>query len=213
VNGLTFDLREAEHTLAAADAALATVIARWGPCTLALDPIVDPFAALLKAIVYQQLSGKAAGTIYRRVLDLAPEGHFDPRRVRSLSDEALRGAGLSRNKLAAIRDLSDKTLDGTIPAMVELAALPDDEILRRLCTVRGIGRWTVEMLLIFNLGRPDVMPSTDLGVRKGFQHMLATEELPAPSALHDYAERWRPYRSVASWYLWRIVDGEAVDWG
>ncbi len=130
-----------------------------------------------------------------------------------LPDDALRGAGLSRNKLAAARDLADKTLDGTVPPLDVLHALPDDEIQRRLCAVRGIGRWTVEMLLIFNMGRPDVLPSTDLGVRKGFQLVTGTEELPAPRALDAHGERWRPYRSVASWYLWRLVDGDNSDWG
>ncbi|MEZ4702055.1 MAG: hypothetical protein R2834_17105 [Rhodothermales bacterium] len=207
-----YDLRAAERALSEADRALASVIARCGACTLVVEPIEDPYHALLKAIVYQQLSGKAAGTIHRRVLELDPERRMDPETVLALPDEALRGAGLSRNKLAAIQDLSRKTLDGTVPRMADLHDLSDYEIIDRLSAVRGVGRWTVEMLLIFNLGRPDVLPSTDLGVRKGFQLLDGSDDLPTPRTLEAYGERWRPFRSIASWYLWRLVDGDGANW-
>ncbi|MDZ4698851.1 MAG: hypothetical protein SH809_04015 [Rhodothermales bacterium] len=209
----SYDLTAAVRALSESDVALAAVIRRLGACTLVIEPIDDPFHALLKTIVYQQLSGRAAGTIHRRVLGLAPEGVLTADSVLALPEEALRGAGLSRNKLAAIQDLARKTLDGTVPRMAALHNLPDDEIVARLSAVRGVGRWTVEMLLIFNLGRRDVLPSTDLGVRKGFQRLGGYEELPPPRALEAYAERWRPHRSVASWYMWRLVDGDTTDWG
>ena len=205
---LSPDLTAAVRALSESDAALAAVIGRLGACTLVIDPIDDPFDALLKTVVYQQLSGRAAGTIHRRVLELAPGGSMTPDAVLALPEEALRGAGLSRNKLAAIQDLARKTQDGTVPPMAALRDLPDDEIVARLSAVRGVGRWTVEMLLIFNLGRLDVLPSTDLGVRKGFQRLGGYEELPPPRALEAYAERWRPHRSIASWYMWRLADGD-----
>jgi 3-methyladenine DNA glycosylase/8-oxoguanine DNA glycosylase len=165
------------------------------------------FDALLRSIVYQQLSGKAAATILSRVVALyAPASAPDPAAVLATDDAVLRSAGLSRNKGAALKDLARHALDGTIPSLAEARALADDELVDRLTVVRGIGRWTVEMLLIFRLGRPDVLPVDDLGVRKGFQRAYGMRRLPAAVTLTRRAERWRPYRSVASWYLWREAE-------
>jgi 3-methyladenine DNA glycosylase/8-oxoguanine DNA glycosylase len=136
-----------------------------------------------------------------------PQGHkATPEEILATPDEKLRAAGLSRNKMLSVKDLAQKTLDGVVPPLAKLKKLSDEEILERLTTVRGIGPWTVEMLLLFRLGRPDVLPVTDLGVRKGFQLTYGGEELPALQAIRDHGERWRPYRSVASWYMWRAVD-------
>lgn len=179
-----------------------------GPLKLRLRYVDDPFRALLRAIVYQQLSGKAAATIYGR-LDALFEGVPTPSALLDLPADALRGAGLSRAKTAAARDLASKTLDGTVPTRTELDALPNAAIAERLVRVRGIGPWTVEMLLIFGLGRPDVLPATDLGVRKGIAAIDGLEALPTPAAVLRRGEPWRPYRSAAAWYLWRAVDGEA----
>lgn len=180
-----------------------------GPYEIAYKPTRDPFEALCQAIVHQQLSGKAAGTIYRRFCDLlAPNSFPIPQTVLTLSPESMRGVGLSRAKTSAILDLASKTLDGTVPDAETLRKLSNEEILVRLTSVRGIGPWTVEMLLIFRLGRPDVLPATDLGVRKGFARVYGLGDLPEPSELIDWAERWRPFRSVASWYLWRANELE-----
>lgn len=208
----SYDPQQAATALAGADVELGRLIERVGPCTLAPRPMDSPFEALMRSIVYQQLSGKAAGTIYGRVRQLFPgDGPPRPEHVRALSDEALRGAGLSRAKLAAVRDLAEKTLAGIVPPLEVLRSLPDDEIVARLTQVRGVGPWTVEMLLIFWMGRPDVLPVTDLGVRKGFMQTYGHDNLPTVEELRSHGERWRPFRSVASWYLWRAVDLKTVD--
>ena len=167
----------------------------------------SPFQALLRAIVYQQLTGKAAATILGRVFDLHPgRGALAPADLLGTSDARLRGAGLSRAKVAAVKDLAARTLDGTVPTLARLKRMSDEEILSRLVEVRGVGPWTVEMLLIFRLGRPDVLPTSDFGVRKGFMLTYRKRELPAAKELLAHGERWRPFRSVASWYMWRAVD-------
>jgi DNA-3-methyladenine glycosylase II len=206
---LPYDPRAAVRHLAKADPALGKVIRAVGPVRLSIDALQDPFGSLAESIVYQQLTGKAAATIYGRVAKLyAPKRKLRPADILATPDERLRGAGLSRAKAAALKDLAAKTLDGTVPAMRTLEALPDDEIVERLMAVRGIGRWTVEMLLLFRMGRPDVLPATDYGVRKGFARIYRKRSLPAPRALLAYGDRWRPYRSVASWYLWRALELE-----
>ncbi len=155
----------------------------------------------------QQLSGKAAKTIHTRVVELhAPAKRPTPAALLEISDEALRGAGLSRNKLAAVRDLAQKSLDGTVPTMRALKRMDDAEIIERLTQVRGVGVWTVEMMLMFTLGRPDVLPLADLGVRQGFMHAYGHAAVPAIDVIEAHAERWRPYRSVGSWYMWRAVE-------
>lgn len=196
-----------EH-LRASDAKLRRFIDRVGPCLLLpTRKAKTPYEALGHAIVFQQLSGKAAGTIFSRVAALFPKGRLDPEFLLSLPDEKLRGAGLSRGKLASLRDLSEHAKAGRIPTWRQMLAKDDDEwLIEHLTQVRGIGRWTVEMMLIFQLGRPDVLPLTDLGVRKGAARLDGKSELPDAATLTARAEKWRPYRSVASWYLWRIAE-------
>lgn len=201
---------EAAAHLALADPALGALIERVGPCRLEVGRMETPFASLLRAIVYQQLSGKAAATIYGRLAALFPDGDPTPEGLAVFDVETLRGAGLSRAKAAAALDLAARTLDGTVPERAALDGLGDGAIVERLTAVRGVGPWTVEMLLIFELGRPDVLPATDLGVRKGFARLHALETLPPPTALLAHGERWRPYRSIAAWYLWRAADMETL---
>jgi 3-methyladenine DNA glycosylase/8-oxoguanine DNA glycosylase len=209
---LGYDPDLAIALLSAADPIMADLIRRVGPFTLEPEPAHSPFQALMRAIVYQQLSGKVAGTIHGRVLALMPTGRGQPKpeHLLGLTDEVLRGAGLSRNKLLALRDLALKAKDGTVPTFAALRRLTDAEIIARLTTVRGIGQWTVEMLLLFRLGRPDVWPVTDLGIQKGFQITYRTRGLPTPKRLLKAGAKWAPFRSVAAWYLWRAVDLEKV---
>jgi len=206
---LPYDSGKAISALSAVDARLALLIQTVGDYSFDYRPTQDLFEALCQAIVHQQLSGKAAGTIYRRFTALLPpNAPPDPAAVLELEFDALRGAGLSRAKSLAILDLARKTTDGQIPHGDEIGSMQDEEIMSRLTAVRGIGKWTVEMLLMFRLGRPDVLPASDLGVRKGFGRLYGHVDPPEPAALLEYGERWRPYRSVASWYLWRIHDLE-----
>lgn len=208
---LQYQAEDALAHLREADARMGAMIDHYGDFDIKSEAALSPYHSLLRAIVYQQLSGKSAGAIYGRLLALLPgEAHSQPQALEALSDEQLRGVGLSRNKLLAARDLAARTLDGTVPAAEALHQLGDEEIIERLTTVRGIGRWTVEMMLIFKLGRPDVLPVGDLGVRKGAQRLFELEEIPKPKALEQLAEPWRPYRSVASWYLWRAT--ETLPW-
>lgn len=202
-----FDPEDAVRALASADDRLAQLMERIGPFRMQVNSLHSPFSALLEAIVYQQLTGKAAGTILRRVHALYyPRWVPRPADILATAPDSLRAAGLSRAKVAAVRDLSEKTLDGTVPTLARLRRLPDPEILSRLTSIRGIGPWTVEMLLIFRLGRADVLPATDYGIRKGFRVAFRTRGLPTPAQVLRRGERWRPYRTVASWYLWRAVD-------
>lgn len=204
---LEFCPLEAADHLKKADKRLARVIERTAPFQLSSERLSSPFEALARAIVYQQLSGKAAATIFGRVKDLFPARRkLDPQALLDARIEDLRGAGLSRAKTAAIQDLAAKTLDGTVPKLAALKRMSDPEIIERLVSVRGIGTWTVEMLLIFRLGRPDVLPVSDLGVRKGFMLTYKTREMPTASEMLVQGERWRPFRSVASWYMWRAVE-------
>jgi 3-methyladenine DNA glycosylase/8-oxoguanine DNA glycosylase len=162
---------------------------------------------LLRSIVYQQLSGKAAATILDRVNQIfAPRAAPTPRGLLEISPERLRAAGLSAAKTLAVRDLAERTLDGTVPSLARIRRMGDEQIVERLIAVRGIGRWTVEMLLLFRLGRPDILPLSDLGVRKGFGLTFHRGRLPATRTMIRRGERWRPYRSVASWYLWRALE-------
>ena len=191
------------------DPAMAALIRRVGPYALQSRSHLTPFQALLRAIVYQQISGLAAGSIDRRLKGLFPGRRPTARRLLELDDEALRGVGLSRPKVSYCKDLAEKAVSGVVPNRRVLAGMDDEEIIERLVTVRGIGQWTVEMLLIFTLGRPDVFPVDDLAVRKGYMFHLGLEEMPKPAALRAEGDRWRPYRSVASWYLWR---GSELQW-
>jgi len=209
---LTYDPAEAIAHLTKIDPLMGDLIARIGAFTLTPELTQSPFHALMRAIVYQQLSGKAAGTILGRVLALMPTGRGRPRPadLLALDDQSLRAAGLSQNKLLALRDLATKAQEGIVPALSVLHRLTDAEIIERLTAVRGIGVWTVEMLLLFRLGRSDVLPIADLGVQKGYQITYRKRSLPSAKQLLAAGERWRPYRSVASWYLWRAVDVEKV---
>lgn len=204
---LQYDPAQARQALCAADPKLAAAIGRAGPFSMELRRWPQPFHALLRSITYQQLSGKAAATIFGRFLALFPGSRYPaPEAVLALPDSALRGAGLSGAKTAAIKDLAAKTLEGIVPSRQKLRYMSDDEIVEHLVQVRGVGRWTVEMLLIFDLGRADVMPATDLGIRKGFQIVYNKRKLPEPAVILKHSKHWQPYRSMASWYLWRIVD-------
>src|SRR6267154_441647 len=188
---------------------MAELIARSRRYNITPAISVRPFDALAESIAYQQLSGKAAATIFGRVRALYPKRKWlDPEQLLATPDETLRAAGLSRAKTAALKDLAAKTIDGTVPAGRALFRLSDDEIITRLTAVRGIGRWTVEMLLLFDLGRPDVWPVDDYGVRKGFAKTFGKRKLPTPKELMKHGEKWRPYRSVAAWYFWRALDND-----
>jgi DNA-3-methyladenine glycosylase II len=199
--------RAALRALKRADPQLAALVNRAGPFTLELSVLHNPFRALARAIIGQQISGKAASAIFERVTNqLGGKSFPKPDVVLAASDEQLRLCGLSRMKALSIKDLAAKTLDGTVPPLRQLRRLEDAEIIERLTEVRGVGPWTVQMLLMFRLGRADVMPSTDYGVRKGFGRIFSRGRLPTPRAVEKRAERWKPYRSVAAWYLWRALE-------
>ena len=204
---LCFDPNDAIRHLRRADPVLARVIRRSGPCLLEPKATQSMFHALAEAITYQQLSGKAAATIFGRVIALfAPKRFPTPADLLAMPDAQLRGAGLSAAKTAALKDLARKTLDGTVPPLARVRRLSDAEIVERLTAVRGIGPWTAEMMLIFRLGRSDVLPVADLGVRKGFMLTYGLDDLPTPEQMIEHAERWRPYRTVGSWYMWRALE-------
>jgi len=201
------DHEEAHRHLAATDPRLAALIERSILYNIKPAPSLRPFDALAESIVYQQLSGKAAATIFGRVRALYPRTKYlDPEKILATPDENFRAAGLSRGKTAALKDLAAKTIDGTVPSGRALARMSDEEIITRLTTVRGIGRWTAEMLLLFDLGRLDIWPVDDYGVRKGFAKTFGRRKLPKPKQLMKFGEKWRPYRSIAAWYFWRALD-------
>jgi DNA-3-methyladenine glycosylase II len=178
-----------------------------GPYALVLEKESQPFEALAQAIAHQQLHGAAARTILTRFVTHVGQGSFPtPHAVIAAPEKMLRQVGFSGSKIAALRDLASKTLEGIVPDRQTLDRLEDAEIITRLTEVRGIGRWTVEMLLMFHLGRPDILPVDDFGVRAGFQFTYGLRKMPAPKALALYGERWGPYRSTAAWYLWRAVE-------
>ena len=231
-----YDSALAVRELSAVDPKLRKLIERAGPFTLRVASAQSPFEALVESIVYQQLHGKAAATIHRRMLDSfipcadttdhreavenGAKHHPTPQQILDCPNSQLRAAGLSANKSLALRDLAAKTIDGTVPSLLQIRRMSDDAILSHLTQVRGIGRWTVEMLLIFRLGRPDVLPVSDYGVRKGFALTfgklkpfadgkpvkVTPLDLPKPDVMEARAKRWHPWCSVASWYLWRACD-------
>jgi DNA-3-methyladenine glycosylase II len=225
-----YDSALALRELTAADPKLGRLIQRAGPFTLRIASAQSPFEALVESIVYQQLHGKAAATIHRRLLEsfapvptLEVSGtgtHPTPQQILDCPNAQLRAAGLSANKALALRDLAAKTLDGTVPTLAAIRRMSDDAIIEHLTQVRGIGKWTVEMLLIFRLGRPDVLPTSDYGVRKGFALTfgklkpfadgkpvkVTPLDLPTPAEMERRAKKWTPWRSIASWYLWRACD-------
>lgn len=188
------------------DPVLKPIIARIGPCTLAPVPR-EPYEALVRAIAHQQVHGRAAEAILGRFLQLHPHGTFPPpEAVLALPPEALRGCGFSQSKVAAIRDIAAKTAGGLVPSRAACAGLEDAALIERLVAIRGVGRWTVEMLLIFTLGRPDVLPVDDFGVREGWKVLAGLDAQPKPKALAEIGEAWAPWRSIAAWYLWRAAD-------
>ena len=220
---------EAVAGLSAADPKLARLIERVGPITLRLPAVPSPFESLARSIIYQQLHGKAAAAIHLRMIQSfspIPEAtallgpHPTPQQLLDCPNEQLRAAGLSANKALALRDLAAKTLDGTVPTLAQARRMSDDDLITHLTAVRGVGRWTVEMFLIFALGRPDLLPVDDYGVRKGFAltfgkrrstssgtaNKITPADLPKPDVMLRRARRWQPFRSVASWYLWRAAD-------
>lgn len=188
---------------------MAGVIERAGSASLEPRLAASPFAALARAIVFQQLSGKAASTIHGRLLDLFPRKRIAPDRLLKLSPSKLRGAGVSAGKQKALKDLARKTRDGLVPAFADLRRMEDEQIIERLTQVHGIGRWTVEMLLIFQLGRPDILPVADLGVRRGLMLAHGMKSMPADTTLARRAAAWKPFRTVGSWFCWRACDLKA----
>lgn len=204
---LQFDPAAALAHLRAADDALAKIVDRVGPFAIEMHPLGSLFEAMLRSIIYQQLHAKAAASIHARVLAvLERHGGIAPAAVLAASEPELLGAGLSRAKLAAVRDLAAKCEAGVVPTLREAHALTDDELVARLTEVRGIGPWTVHMLLIFTLGRPDVMPTGDFAIRLAFKKLYRKRRDPKPDVILKHARRWSPFRSVASWYLWRSLE-------
>lgn len=195
-----------EH-LGKVDPVMRRVIRDIGPCTLEPEARRSPFESLVRAVAHQQLHGKAAETILGRFLAHFPGRRFPrPADLAVLPDEAIRAAGFSGAKLRAIRDIADKALTGLVPTARRIQRLSDEEIIECLTECRGVGRWTAEMLLIFQLGRPDVLPADDFGVREGFKHAFKLPAQPRPKELLAHGERWAPHRTTAAWYLWRVAD-------
>ena len=204
---LCFDLAEATKHLAERDECLKRLIEEALPFQIEIADAQSPYEALLESIAYQSISGKAAATIFARIKALSATGRAPtPEEMLKLRKPVLRKAGLSGAKIIAMKDLAQKTIDGIVPSMDQAVKLSDEELVERLVSVRGIGAWTVEMFLIFRLGRPDVLPIHDLGVKKGWSVAYGKKHMPKPKQLLAFGERWRPYRTVASWYLWRAFE-------
>ncbi len=206
-SSLSFDLAAATKHLAATDERLARLIEETLPFRIDVADGQSPYEALLESIAYQSISGKAAATIFGRVKALGANGRAPtPEEMLKLRKSALRKAGLSGAKVLAMKDLAKKTIEGIVPTLEQAEKLSDEELVERLVSVRGIGAWTVEMFLIFRLGRPDVLPIHDLGVQKGWSITYGKKHMPKPKELLAFGERWRPYRTVASWYMWRAFE-------
>ena len=203
---LAFDSAAMDH-LRRSDRRMRALVDRIGPPTLRIEPLGDPYAALMRSIVYQQLTGKAAATILGRACALFGSDQIPrPDHVLAATTERLRSAGLSGAKTLAVQDLARRAEGGEIPSFRSLARMDDEAIIERLIAVRGVGRWSVEMLLIFRMGRPDVWPTGDHAVRKSYAALHGLAELPTPRVLHAGVEPWRPHRSAAAWYLGRALD-------
>ena len=204
---LAFDLSEAVRHLSERDARLKRLIAEMSPFQIDVADAQSPYEVLLESIAYQSISGKAAATIFGRIKALSPgDRPPTPEEMLKLPARKLRKAGLSGAKVLAMKDLARKALQGTVPTFEQAQSLSDEELVERLISVRGIGAWTVEMFLIFRLGRPDVLPIHDLGVKKGWSVAYGKKYMPKPAELLKFGERWRPYRTVASWYMWRAFE-------
>jgi len=207
---LPFDLAEAMKCLAGRDERLGRLIDTAPAFQLASEEARSPYEALLRSITYQSISGRAAATIFGRIKALGGDDRIPtPEEMLKLRTPTLRKAGLSGAKILAMKDLARKTLAGVVPTLDEARAMSDEELVARLVSVRGIGVWSVEMFLIFRLGRPDVLPIHDLGIRKGWAITYGKKQLPKPRELLAFGERWRPYRTVASWYMWRACERAA----
>jgi DNA-3-methyladenine glycosylase II len=207
-----FDHRKAIAHITKDDPRLAALIEKSVEFTLNIDEDQSPYESLLRAIAYQSIAGKAAAVIFGRIKSLGSNGRCpNPEEILRVPAETLREAGLSAAKIAAVRDLAQKTIEGVVPTMEDAHNMSDQELVDRLISVRGIGAWTVEMFLIFRLGRPDVLPIHDYGVQKGFALTYRKRRIPKPKELAKFGERWRPYRTVASWYMWRAVDVAGKD--
>jgi DNA-3-methyladenine glycosylase II len=202
-----FNLQKAMLHLSAIDEKLAELISNTVPFQTDSDQLQSPYEALLESIAYQSISGKAAATIFGRIKALSGSGRApSPEQMLKLRKPVLRKAGLSGAKVLAMKDLAKKTIDGVVPTLEQAEKLSDEELVERLVSVRGIGAWTVEMFLIFRLGRPDVLPIHDLGVKKGWSVTYGKKHMPKPKELLKFGERWRPYRTIASWYMWRAFE-------
>ena len=200
-------LRKATAHVRRSDPVMAAIIRDVGPCRLQTDESGGAFAALVESIIYQQITGKAAASIYGRVRKLLKRRHPRPHDILAATEAALRGVGLSRQKVAYLRDLSQRVVGGL--KLRAIGRLEDEAVIEALTEVKGIGRWTVEMLLIFRLGRLDVLPVHDYGIRKAMQRAYRMRKLPSPDRMRKVAEPWRPYRTVACWYLWRSLESKA----
>ncbi|MEZ6024397.1 MAG: DNA-3-methyladenine glycosylase [Hyphomonadaceae bacterium] len=201
---------DAEEHLSTICKRFARVVPQHEPYPTKFPKSRDPYRALVRAVVFQQLSGKAAGTIHGRMLALFPDKeHPDPEDLIEADPTLLRSAGLSRQKIAAIKDVALKRVEGVIPEARKLSRMSDEEIIERLTAARGVGRWTVEMYLMFTLGRPDILPIDDLGVRKGAEKLYRRSF--TPKELGAYGERWGPWRSAAAWHLWRLMDTQTPE--
>jgi DNA-3-methyladenine glycosylase II len=204
---LPFDLAEAMKCLAERDECLRRLIEETAAFQPEIEEGQSPYEALLEAIAYQSISGKAAATIFGRIQALTGNGRAPtPEQMLKLRTPVLRKAGLSGAKILAMKDLARKTLAGVVPTLEQAHQMSDEELVERLISVRGIGAWSVEMFLIFRLGRPDVLPIHDLGVKKGWSVAYGKKHMPKPRELLAFGERWRPYRTVASWYMWRAFE-------
>lgn len=202
------DYARARRVLLRRDPVLAALIRRHGRCGLAEAQRADHFSALVRAIVFQQLSTKAATTIHNRLIECMPGG-TTPECLAAITQQQMRTAGISRQKEAYLRDLAEKVVSGQVP-LEAVDAMADEEVIEALTKVKGIGRWTAEMFLIFRLQRPDVLPVGDLGIVNAIQRAYRLRKKPTPERMRKLGEAWRPYRSVATWYLWRSLDNEPV---
>ncbi|MCO1620802.1 MULTISPECIES: DNA-3-methyladenine glycosylase [Pseudomonas] len=196
--------REATQHLAALDPDWSRHIAAIGPCLHQATPGREPYEALVRAIAYQQLHARAAEAILGRLLALFPANDFpQPEQLLSVTPETLRACGFSASKLVTVQGIAQATLEGLVPTREQALALADEALIERLVALRGVGRWTVEMLLIYSLGRSDILPVDDFGVREGYRRLKGLEKAPTPAQMRSLGGAWRPFRTVAAWYLWR----------
>lgn len=202
-------LRKAVNHLRRVDPVMSGVIDAVGPCRFATSPHLTHFESVARSIIFQQLSGKAAGTIHGRFEALFGSERPQPAALAALPDAALQAAGISRQKLGYLRDLASRALAGDLP-IDRLHEFDDEAIIGHLTAIKGVGRWTAQMFLMFRLGRPDVLPELDLGIRKGMQQAYRLRKLPDAKRVHAIGAKWSPYRTVACWYLWRSIDGDAT---